>query len=136
MGAFVMDIVGYRGISFPFRVGIRGGVEMSTTSITNGQHIAESIQQILMTMKYERSMEKEIYSEIDTDIFEPNDESTLTLLKFQIEKALTALEPRIEINSIDIYTEDSNIYANISFRISLYNELYTEKIRVGEYYGS
>ena len=75
---------GYTGISFPFRIGVKGGVVTSTTSTREVPHIIESMKQILRTFKYERTMEYHIYSEVDTDIFEPNDISTHTLLQYQI----------------------------------------------------
>lgn len=122
---------GYTGISFPFRIGVKGGVVTSTTSTREVPHIIESMKQILRTFKYERTMEFEVYSDLDTDIFEPNDVSTHTLLEYQIEDALQRLEPRIEVISVDITSENSSIYATIHFKVLSYDTEYTSKMKVG-----
>ena len=40
---------GFTGISFPFRVGVKGGVVMSTTNEREVPHIIEAMKQILLT---------------------------------------------------------------------------------------
>ena len=123
---------GYTGISFPFRIGVKGGVVTSTTSTREVPHIIESMKQILRTFKYERTMEYHIYSEIDTDIFEPNDVSTQTLLQYQIKDALARLEPRIEVVDVEISSSNDTIYATIRFKVLPYDTEYTSKLKVGE----
>lgn len=123
---------GFTGISFPFRIGVKGGVVTSTTSVTDVQHIVEAMTQILLTHPKERSMEFHFKSDIDTDIFEPNDASTRTLLAYQVEEALRELEDRIEVNSVEITSEDEKIFAVINFTVLAYNTVHTTKIKVGD----
>ena len=44
-----------KGISFPFRIGVRGGVTMSTAGVDSVQRIVESYAQILLTREGEVS---------------------------------------------------------------------------------
>lgn len=122
----------YTGISFPFRIGVKGGVVTSTTSTREVPHIIESMKQILRTFQYERTMEHHVYSEIDTDIFEPNDTSTHTLLEYQIKDALRRLEPRISVSSVSFSSANSSVYATINFKVLPYDSDYTTKLKVGE----
>lgn len=122
----------YTGISFPFRIGVKGGVVTSTTSTREVPHIIESMKQILRTFQYERTMEHHVYSEIDTDIFEPNDTSTHTLLEYQIKDALRRLEPRIAVSSVSFSSANSSVYATINFKVLPYDSDYTTKLKVGE----
>lgn len=122
----------YTGISFPFRIGVKGGVVTSTTSTREVPHIIESMKQILRTFQYERTMEHHVYSEIDTDIFEPNDTSTHTLLEYQIKDALRRLEPRIAVSSVNFSSANSSVYATINFKVLPYDSDYTTKLKVGE----
>lgn len=122
----------YTGISFPFRIGVKGGVVTSTTSTREVPHIIESMKQILRTFQYERTMEHHVYSEIDTDIFEPNDTSTHTLLEYQIKDALRRLEPRIAVSSVNFSSVNSSVYATINFKVLPYDSDYTTKLKVGE----
>lgn len=123
---------GFTGISFPFRIGVKGGVVMSTTSVMDVQHIIEAMKQILLTRPMERCMEYHFKSDIDYDIFEPNDASCRTLIAYQVEEALRELEDRIEVNSVEVESEDSTIIAVINFTVLKYNTVHVANIKVGD----
>lgn len=129
---------GYTGISFPFRIGKQGGVVMSSTSQYNARHIEESVTQILNTHYLERPMESEIFSQLDSDIFEPNNEDLQTIMRAQIVEDLRRLEPRIELSGSDItfdVEEDGGselLYANVPFVVVDYETEHTVKVKVGE----
>lgn len=135
-----MAVSGYTGISYPFRVTNRGGCAISTTSKTDPTHIQESIQQIINTHFLERPMEGgEVYSQVLTLLFEPNDESLQQVIRSYIIDDLERLEERIECE--DDYVEfvvevDDNgaevLFVNITYKIIKYNTYYTSKIKVGE----
>jgi len=107
-----------RGISFPFRVGSRGGVVMTKVDFIDPTHLAESIQQIVSTQIGERVMEI-IGSNISTQIFEPNDESTHTLIKYEIVEAISNYEKRVGVTmaDIDLYENEEKVYATINFEV-------------------
>lgn len=127
---------GFTGISFPFRIGVKGGVVMSTTDVMDVQHIIEAMTQILLTRPMERCMEYHFKSEIDSSIFEPNNVSIRTLLSYQIMEALRELEDRITVNAVDIESEDSTVIAVIRFTVLAYNKSYTTNIKVGDLSGT
>ena len=123
---------GFKGLSFPFRVSGTGGVEMSTTSVSDISHITEAIEQILLTRPRERKMEYHFKSDLDTLIFEPNDESLKSLMVYHVEEALKELEDRIEVLDVDFISEDNVIYVLVTFRVLIYDTVYTKKIKVGD----
>lgn len=129
---------GYTGISFPFRITKQGGVATSTTSRNDPSHIEESIQQILGTNFLERVMESEIYSSVQSSLFEPNDESLQQVIKTQIANSLERLEDRIELSSSDIelkvVTEELGefLYAIVTYKIIKYQTYYSTTVKVGE----
>ena len=123
---------GFKGLSFPFRVSGTGGVEMSTTSVSDISHITEAIEQILLTRPRERKMEYHFKSDLDTLIFEPNDESLKSLMVYHVEEALKELEDRIDVLDVDIISEDNIIYVIVTFRVLVYDTVYTKKIKVGD----
>lgn len=127
-----MSIKGFTGISFPFRIGVKGGVVMSTTDEREVKHIIEAMEQILLTRPNERGMEFNFKSDLDTDIFEPADISTATLLEFQIKEALSELEDRIEVNSVTVEAQDNTIVAEINFTVLAYETEHSTQIKVGE----
>lgn len=130
---------GFTGISYPFRVNSRGGCAMSTTSVTDPTHIAESIEQIFGTNYLERPMEgNHIYSTVSPLLFEPNNTALQQVLKSRMVDDLTRLEKRIECSEGDIQfiveVEDDIevLYANITYKVIKYQTTYTSKVRVGE----
>lgn len=123
---------GFTGISFPFRINGKGGVTMSSTSVSDVPHIIEAIEQILLTKPRERRMEYHFKSDLDTDIFKPNDSSAKNLIEHQIREALGNLEDRIEVVNVDITSKDNKVQAVITFRVLMYNTTYSSKIKVGE----
>lgn len=127
-----MSEKGFTGISFPFRIGVKGGVVTSSTSVNNAQHIIEAMKQILGTRPMERCMEYHFKSDIDSDIFEPNDASSRTLIAYQVEEALRELEDRIAVKSVDVVSEGSTVYAVINFTILAYNTAHVANVKVGD----
>lgn len=126
-----MAVTGFTGISHPFRIGSKGGVMMSTTTSEDITHINESVIQILGTRRLERSMEYHIYSDLDERIFDQNDYTTHSLIKYQIQEALR-LEPRIEVEKIEIEFEDNVIYADIFYKVILYQKYFhSGRIKIG-----
>lgn len=122
---------GFKGVSFPFRLGNKGGIVLSSTSYTEVPHIVESIQQILSTRKGERVMEPQFGSLIDTQIFEPNDLAAQNMIKFQIKEALNEQEPRIEVLNVDLTEDGNHIIAIIYFNVIQYSTRYIHTFRVG-----
>lgn len=127
-----MPQAGFKGISFPFRISGTGGIEMSSTDISEVPHIEEAIKQILLTRPRERCMEYHFKSDLDLDIFEPNDVSAQKLVEYQIRKALSSLEDRIEVTSVEVTSQGNEIIASINFKVLKYNTTYSKMIKVGE----
>ena len=128
-----MSEKGFKGISFPFRIGVKGGVALSSTSVSDAQHIIEAMTQILGTRPMERCMEYHFKSDVDTNIFEPNGTSCRTLIEYQVEEALRELEDRIEVQSVEVKSEGSSIFAVINFTILSYNTVHVANIKVGDF---
>lgn len=105
---------------------------MSTTDIGDVTHIEEAINQIILTRPMERCMEFAFKSDIDFDIFEPNDESTRTLIAYQVKDALSRLEDRIEVLSVTTESEDSSILVQVNYKVLMYDTPYTAQIKVGD----
>lgn len=122
----------YTGISFPFRIGVKGGVAMSSTSAMDAPHIVESITQILGTRPLERCMEGSVGSDISTFIFDPNDESTRSLIAYECQKAIEQNDDRVEVVSVEPYSEENILYVKVNFRVKRYGGTYSVNVKVGE----
>ena len=129
-----MSKTGYTGLSFPFRLNNRGGISMSTTTVTSPDHINESIAQIVLTQLKERPMELEVGSDVHRAIFSPNDPATHALLRYNIVDALTRLEPRISVteDNIAIAAYENIVYCMINYTIKEYNTTYSQVLSLGE----
>lgn len=130
---------GYHGLSFPFRVGVKGGLAMSNTTAFSPTHIEESIVQILNTSFDERIMEANFGSQLSTFIFEPNDDSAKNLIKYEICEALKKQESRITVleEEIELYREiddkgRSYLYVELPYTVNDYsNSVHTVKANLG-----
>ena len=135
-----MAVGGYKGISYPFRINTQGDVTTSTTGKNSSTHIEESIQQILGTKENERVMNPDIYCDIDTLLFEPNDEGLQTLVRNLIAETLANLEERIEIADeeediqfqVETEGECEYLYCYITYKVLKYETYYTSKFKLGE----
>lgn len=111
----------FKGISYPFRFGSTGGIAKSELSVDDQSRIYESIYQIIFTYKNERVNANDFGSNIRKYLFEPFDDiTTLSLIKFDITKAITEQEPRVEVIDVRVYTEpdeDSKIYIDLDLLI-------------------
>ena len=112
-------LTGYTGISFPFRIGVRGGVVLSGTDRFAVPHIEESIVQILGTRPMERWMEYHIFSDLDIFIFEPNDRSLQTLLRHQIMQAMRH-DRRVNIRRVDFVADENYLWVDVDFSVESY----------------
>jgi uncharacterized protein len=108
-------MAGYTGISFPFRIGNKGRVVMSTTTDIEIPHIIESIRQILLTRKGERVNQPEFGANLYQLIFENIDETLISVLAYKVKEALDLWEPRIEVRDVFITEFDGGIEVTIDF---------------------
>lgn len=111
--------MGYKGISFPFRVDKRGGIKMSSTSFESVPHLEESITQILNTHKYERLMEHNIYSDLKTSLFSTDNPTLQTMMKYDIVEALKRCETRIKTDIDKIQIEGVDLDNNHSHALNI-----------------
>lgn len=108
---------GFTGLSFPFRVGSKGRVVLSTTTDVDLAHIKESITQILLTQKGERVNEPEFGAGLKQMVFENFDETIVGVISYKIEEALSIWEPRIEVTNVHVISEENKIEILVNFRV-------------------
>src|SRR5919199_6380421 len=90
-----------RGISFPPRVGRDGRIAWSEGE----QNVRDAIRIILMTEEQERLMLPSFGGSLGRYLFEPNTVATRHQIADRVTKALTAWEPRIAVDSVDVVAD-------------------------------
>jgi uncharacterized protein len=90
-----------RGISFPPRIGADGRFAWSAGE----DNVRESIRVILLTEQRERIMLPSFGGGLSGYLFEPNIVSTRALIAERIKKALSAWEPRIAVETIQVESD-------------------------------
>ena len=126
----------FTGISFPFRIGVKGGVVMSSTNTQEVPHIIEGMKQLLLTRPMERVMEYQVKSEISTFIFDPNDASTKALIEYEAQKAIEdVMGDIVDVKSVTASSTDTSIYVLVVFKAKSYTETYSVNIKVGDLNG-
>ncbi|MBH8572458.1 GPW/gp25 family protein [Nostocaceae cyanobacterium CENA369] len=84
------------GWSFPLRVNVQGGLQLSTTQ----RNIEESMLLILRTDLGERVYRPNFGSRLSALTFAPMNTQTLLLLRLHVQEALEMWEPRIVIDAV------------------------------------
>ena len=108
---------------------------MSTAGVDSVQRIVESYAQILLTREGERSMEYQVYTQIDQLIFGIPDESMQQLVEYMVKDSLNRLETRAIVNDVLITRDEKNsnfLWVLINFTYKRTGKHYNTKLGVGE----
>ena len=121
-----------KGISFPFRVSVRGGATMSVANINSVDKIVESMQQIVLTREGERCMEYDVYSQIDKLIFNIEDDTLRQVCEYMLKDAINRLETRVTVNDVRLARDENTgiIYALVNFTVNKTNNNYNTTLGV------
>src|SRR5439155_13333851 len=119
-GSSAVDFIG-SGWTFPLRVTIRGGLEM-----TRGDRVVEeSIRIILSTPIGERRMRPDFGCGVHDFSFATNDPTTHGLIQHHVLEALTLWEPRVEIAEVRVENDEaepSRVLVEIDYTVRSTNE--------------
>lgn len=108
------------GWKFPIRVNARGGLSFSI----HEQDIEEAIWLILSTAKGERVMEPDFGCGIQDYVFAPNNPATRGSITYEVQKALTEFESRIDVESVRVESfpeSDNRLLIYVDYRIRYNN---------------
>lgn len=121
-----------KGISFPFRVSVRGGATMSVANTNSVDKIVESMQQIVLTREGERCMEYDVYSQIDKLIFNIEDDTLRQVCEYMLRDAINRLETRVTVNEVRLARDENTgiIYALVNFTVNKTNNNYNTTLGV------
>lgn len=120
------------GISYPFRLSIRGGVQTSETQPYDMTHINEEIEQALRTEPLERFMEYHLGSELCRAIFEDININTMGLIKLYVKETLNS-DSRFKVNLNDVVIQsvtDSTIIIGIRYYFKEYNARFSTSVTI------
>ena len=121
-----------KGISFPFRVSVRGGATMSVANTNSVDKIVESMQQIVLTREGERCMEYDVYSQIDKLIFNIEDDTLRQVCEYMLRDAINRLETRVTVSEVRLARDENTgiIYALVNFTVNKTNNNYNTTLGV------
>ena len=120
------------GLKFPFEVNAKGGLSLVKQERNDPSIFDGKLEQLLNTNKGERVMENDVFADLDTFVFEPNDQSTKTLLEYQIKQAVLKHIPEITLVSVNVYSEEKSIIAYIMYTIDAYDVTQGVAVKVGD----
>lgn len=104
------------GLSFPLRLNARGEIML----VTGSEDIEQSIRIILGTRPGERVMRPTFGCRAYELMFDPRSATTISLLQEYVYDALRMWEPRIEVISVDVTSDEENdggLLASIEYEI-------------------
>jgi len=104
------------GWAFPVQANGRGEIAL----VSGEKDIEQAIWIILGTRPGERVMRPTFGCRAHELVFEPRDATTSSLLKSYVQEALEFWEPRIQLISVETYTDEENdgtVLVDIQYRI-------------------
>jgi len=104
------------GWAFPVNANGRGEIAL----VSGEKDIEQAIWIILGTRPGERVMRPTFGCRAHELVFEPRDATTSSLLKSYVQEALEFWEPRIQLISVEAYTDEENdgtVLVDIQYRI-------------------
>lgn len=104
----------YRGIAFPFRVSKTG--EFPAVA-EDEELIAESIRQLVGTLRGERVMRKDIGLDAMKYVFENQSGALDDALRYSILNLLTKYERRIAVTALDVGREGSSVTVQVGYKV-------------------
>lgn len=116
----------YKGLSFPPRIGPKGGWLMSVADGQDTTKIKESITLIIFTRAGDRIMELAFGSNITDSVFENMDATLTAILKYQIEQALFRFEPRINVKGVSISYDPISGTVNVTVNYTVISSLLSD----------
>lgn len=120
------------GLKFPFQINSKGGVSLVKQEKNNSDLFDGKLEQLLGTNKGDRVMECDVFAELDTFLFESTDLTTKTLLEYQVKQCILQNMPEITVVSVDVYSVDNSLVANIIYQDKVYGTTKTSQVKVGD----
>jgi len=115
----------FLGVGWRSPVGVDEAGQIALSSFEDS--IRESVLLILRTARGERVMRPEFGCDIHTLVFAKNDMTTAGLAAFQVEKALTRWEPRIELLKVEAAPDQAvgnRLLVQIEYRVISTNTVF------------
>ena len=112
----------FLGVGWKFPVGVDGAGSIAMSEFE--EDIRESIRIILSTSKGERPMRPDFGCGIHDLVFAPMNNTTIGLIESSVREALTLWEPRIELLSVRVSTEEADLgrlLVGIDYRVRATN---------------
>lgn len=104
----------YKDIDLDFRIHPKTA---DVTTVTNENAIKRSILNLILTNKYEKRFQPNVYCGIKSYLFQPIDSITSSAIAESIQNVINNYEPRVNIKQIDVVPdiEQDGYYIAIQF---------------------
>lgn len=110
-----------RGLAFPLRTSPTGRLAM----VEDTTNIEDAIRVIVATAPGERPMRPAFGCRIHDHVFSPINEATIGTIAFEVERAITRWDPRVDVEAVDVYVDEDTeglLYIDVTYRIKANND--------------
>lgn len=110
-----------RGLAFPLRTDATGSIAL----VQGDDDLDQAIQVIIATAPGERPMRPEFGCRVHDHIFAPVTEATIGTIAFEVERAVTRWEPRVDVESVNVYADEASdglLYIELVYRVKENND--------------
>jgi len=112
------------GLSVPFQSNaVSGSDSLFNINYTTAEQIKFNIINYFLTSKGERVFNPTLGSNIREYVFEPNDSSTLEILKKDIKENITLIFPMVTLKEIKAFSDVDNFSITVQIFYSVFSSL-------------
>ncbi len=93
--------------------------------VEEGADIERAIRLIVGTSPGERPMRPEFGCALHDHVFAPISETTVGAISFEVERAVTRWEPRVDVTEVRVHGDDEDralLYIELSYRVKRTND--------------
>jgi phage baseplate assembly protein W len=112
------------GLSIPFQSSATSGSDsVFNINYTTAEQVKFNIINYFLTSKGERVFNPTLGSNIREYVFEPNDPSTLEILKKDIKENITLIFPMVTLKEIKVFSDIDNFSITVQIFYSVFSSL-------------
>lgn len=101
-----------KGIAFPFHFDPKTG---GIAKVSGKEKLRQNLRQLLSTVIGERFMERSYGCAIRHLLHDPNNEALMTLVRYELQKAIVRWEPRIQVIAMGFNPHEAELEVSLDY---------------------
>src|SRR5262249_27070386 len=117
-----------RGFAFPFRIDAATG---RVATADGDDKLRQNLVHLILTAAGERVMRREYGAGLRSLVHDPNDDALRVIAAHQIQQAIEAYEPRVELRRLDVTQDGATLLVRLEYAVRRTGRLGAVTVPIG-----